>query len=240
MTERWQYVTDIHGDLICPKARDAAIKFRDKFKPEVRIIGGDLFDLRALRNGASDEEKAEGIAADIAEGLKFLRDYGATHLLLGNHDYRLIEKAERCRNGVLRDHCRQLVEKITDECEVIGCKMYPYDVKRGVMHYANYRLVHGYCHNLHSANKAGLAFGNVIMGHVHTFQRATVERYEECTAWTCGMMADPEQMGYARRSQGFLRWRQGFMYGWSDGDRLKVNTVEAHDGTWTYPTKFNR
>ncbi len=215
--------------------------FRDKFKPDVRIIGGDLFDLRALRNGASDEEKAEGIAADIEAGLKFLRDYQATHFLLGNHDFRLVEKAEKSRDGVLRDHCRMLVDKITDECHLIGCKLYPYDVKRGVMEYGNYKFIHGYCHNMHSANKAGLCYGNVIMGHVHTFQEASPERDDGPTAYTCGMLADGERMGYARRRQGFHRWKQGFMYGWKrDDDTLAVQSVRGQGKHWIYPTRFSK
>lgn len=239
--ERWQYVTDIHGDLLCEDARSAAFKFRDKFKPEVRIIGGDLFDLRALRNGASQEEKEEGILDDVEAGLKFLRDYDATHLLLGNHDYRLVEKAEKNSNGVMRDYCRLLLDKIQDECYLIDCKIYPYDVVRGVLKYGNYKFIHGYCHNIHSAHKAGQAYGNVVMGHVHTFQEASPERDDCPTAYTCGMMADPERMGYARRRQGFLRWKQGFMYGWkTDEDRLIIQTVKKDGPEWIYPTKFNK
>jgi hypothetical protein len=239
--ERWQYVTDTHGDLICPVARDAVLKFRDKFKPTVRIHGGDMFDFRALRGGASDEERAEGIAADLDAGLKFLRDYSPTHLLLGNHDFRLIEKAERCANGMLQEHCRLLVGKIEEACADIGCKLYPYDVERGVLKYGNYKFVHGYVHNMHSAHKAAACFGNVIMGHVHGFQRASPERDDNPTGWTCGHLADASRMGYARRRQGFLRWRQGFMYGWrTNADRLLINTVEKEGDEWVYPTKFNR
>ena len=237
--ERWQFVTDIHGDLLCPAARKAALGFRDKFKPTVRIIGGDLFDMRALRKNASDEERQEGIAGDIEAGLKFLRDFQPTHLLLGNHDYRLIERAERCADGKLREYCRMLVDKITDACEDIGCKLYPYDVDDGVLEYGDYKIVHGYCHNMHSAHAAAMAYGNVIMGHVHQFQRSSPARHDRVTGWSCGMLADGRRTRYARTKQGFFRWQQGFMYGWNRENKLHINTVEAQDGTWYYPTRFS-
>jgi len=189
-----------------------------------------------MRNGP------KGIAADLDAGLKFLRDYSPTHLLLGNHDFRLIEKAERCANGMLQEHCRLLVGKIEEACADIGCKLYPYDVERGVLKYGNYSFIHGYCHNMHTAHKAGQCFGNVVMGHVHTFQRAAPERADNPTAWTCGHLADASRMGYARRRQGFLRWKQGFMYGWrTNADRLLINTVEKEGDEMGVPRrKFNR
>jgi len=229
----WMAVTDTHGDLIDPDGRDAVLRFVDVHEPGVRIHMGDVWDLRALRKNASDEERAEGIRDDIEAGLKFLRAYRPTHLLLGNHDYRLWEKADRCADGTLRDHCRMLIEKIHEELEDIGTVLFPYDVEDGIFYYGDRKFIHGYCHNMHSAHKAGQCYGNVTMGHVHQFQRACPERDDNPEAWTCGHLLDAKRAKYARRRQGTLRWQQGFMYGWKDdNEHVSTYTVEPTGGRW--------
>ncbi len=240
--ERWQAVFDIHGDKSCSKAVATALRFRDRFKPQVRVIGGDLFDFGALRNGASAEEKVEGIEADVEAGIKFLYDFHPTHFLLGNHDYRIVEKAQKKGgNGVIRDHCRLLVGELERHCRELNCKLYPYDVVKGVMQYGDLRIVHGYCHGMNSAKKLGAAMGKSLMGHIHTDTEYSAEDYEGTTAYTSGMLADPEKMEYARRHMGFLRWRQSFKYGWRpNDDEVIVQTVKGHKKDWHYPTRFNK
>lgn len=191
-----------------------------------------------MRNNASDEERAEGIAHDIECGLDLLRKYEPTHLLLGNHDYRLWERAERCADGKLREYCRLLVDKILDELDAMGCQVFPYDIERGIMQYGDRKFMHGYCHNMHSAHKAGMTYGNCTFGHVHSFQRACPVRDDHPVAWSCGHLMDAGRASYSRRRLGTLRWQQGFMYGWLTDGHVSTFTVEPSGGKWHIPGGF--
>jgi len=240
--ERWQAVFDIHGNHQCKKAVRTALRFRDKFKPKVRVIGGDLFDFAAIRNGASVEEKALSMEADVEAGIKFLYDFHPTHFLLGNHDYRIVERAERNSGcGIMRDHCRRLHEEIMAHCRELRCEVFPYDVKKGVFQYGDLRILHGYCHGVNSARKLAQSYGKSLMGHIHTDSEFTNDDFEGSVGYTSGMLADPEKMSYARRHLGFLKWNQSFKYGWrTEEDHVVVQTVKGVGGDWIYPTRFNK
>lgn len=237
--KRWMYVTDSHGDLICPRARDAALAFAKKFKPEIRIHGGDAFDFRALRNGASEEERQEGITDDLEAGLAFLNDYKPTVFLWGNHDDRIVQKAAKCADGNLREFCRLIHDRIMDTLGALGCEVRPYDVEDGRYVLGDYKLIHGYNHDMHSAHKAGSVYGNCIMGHVHTFQQAKPLRDDAPTSYTCGSLMDAKRASYARRRLNTMVWENGWMYGWiTDDNKLIVQSVRQVAGRWMIPTGF--
>ena len=59
--ERIIFASDLHGDLLDSQAVDALYAFTKEWKPHHKIFGGDLFDFRPLRKGATTEEKAETI-----------------------------------------------------------------------------------------------------------------------------------------------------------------------------------
>src|SRR6478609_621792 len=90
-------VSDVHGDKQDHVATDAALAFTADFKPEIRVIAGDLWDFGAIRKGASPEEQAESMASDYEAGrtfaMKFFKGGAVNHLMLGNHDFRAIELA---------------------------------------------------------------------------------------------------------------------------------------------------
>jgi hypothetical protein len=233
------YVTDNHGDLIDPASRDAALAFAERFQPEVRIHGGDVFDLRSLRSGASNDDRAEGIRADMEAGIAFLRDYAPTALLWGNHDDRLIERAANCRDGNLRELCQLWVDRVNDELNAIGCEVHPYDVDDGVYEFGGFNFVHGYNSNQHTAHKAAQIYDNCIMGHVHNFQESHPQRHKRVVGYTCGCLADIKRMRYARRRPATLTWQNGWLYGWEVDGQLIVQSVRrGHDGKFRIPLDF--
>lgn len=233
------YVSDSHGDLICPRARDACLAFMRKFKPDIRIHGGDAFDLRPLGKKATDEDKQQGIQQDIEAGLKFLKAYKPTVFLWGNHDTRLIETANKAASGDLRNYCTLLHNNIIDTLEMMGCEVRPYDVEHGAYRLGDHWLIHGYNANLHAAHKAATIYGNVIMGHVHRFLQAKPPRIDGATGYTCGCLMDPQLASYARRSPSTLTWEQGWMYGWiTDEGKLIVQSIRGIDGRWFIPNSF--
>ena len=48
---------DVHGDQQDKKACEVFFKFAKDWKPEIRVMGGDLFDFRPLRKKASEDER---------------------------------------------------------------------------------------------------------------------------------------------------------------------------------------
>ena len=64
---RFQAGFDIHGDMQDPAVNEVFFKFAEIWKPKIRICGGDLFDLRPLRKGASEDERRESIRDDVNE-----------------------------------------------------------------------------------------------------------------------------------------------------------------------------
>ena len=91
---KFVFATDSHGDMQDDASVAMFFKFMAEWKPAIRVMGGDAFDLRPLRKGASEDEKRESIRADIIAGKKFLKRMQPTHFLRGNHDERLWELAE--------------------------------------------------------------------------------------------------------------------------------------------------
>lgn len=237
--KRFTCITDTHGDLEHKPTTRALLEFCKTYKPEVRLHLGDAFDLRALRNGASDEEKAEGVAADIEAGLTFLRAYRPTVFMFGNHDFRAVERATHCADGMLREHCRLLLDKIMDEFAAMGTKVYPYDMERGVHRWGGVNWLHGYHANMHAAAMAGRVYGPCFMGHVHTRQVVQIRRLGggEAVTLPCGM--DIKRADYARRRLATLAWCNGFAWGEGDDDSLVYNIATPRpDGRYLLPTHF--
>lgn len=236
--QRWMLCTDTHGDKIDPAARDAAMRFRDAFQPEVRIDGGDIFDFRPLRKGASEDEILETLAADVEAGQKWLKDYQPTQVLLGNHDWRLWDRAQDCTDGVKAQYLRQMIDNILDGFDLAGTQWFPYDIERGVFQYGDTKFLHGYGHGMHIGYHLAMEYGNAIMGHVHQFQESPGKRVDRTVGRTCGCMCKLD-MGYNRRRTASFRWSQGFMYGWKDEDgTLYVQTLRPVAGKWHVPKEF--
>lgn len=232
------FCTDTHGDMIDPAARDAAMRFRDAFKPDVRIDGGDVFDFRALRRGADDHERAEAIAADVAAGESWLRDYEPTQMLWGNHDKRLLDAIQTTGDGNKRAYYSLLHDGIMDTLDEIGCKSYPYDIERGVFRYGDTAFLHGYGAGMHVGYALAMEYGNAVMGHVHQFQESPARRIDRPVGRTCGCMCKLD-MGYNRFRTASFRWSQGFFYGWKDDNgKLYFESLRPVAGRWHIPKEF--
>lgn len=78
---------DVHGDKQNKVACEVFFRFMKDWKPEIRVMGGDLFDFRPLRRKASEEEKRESMREDFEAGMGFLKRMRPTHYLRGNHSF---------------------------------------------------------------------------------------------------------------------------------------------------------
>ena len=236
MIERFVWAYDNHGDMADPKAMAVFREFVEYFKPHFRGHGGDAFDLRALRSNASQEEKQEGVAADVDMGVDFLKWFNPHVWLWGNHDHRIVRKTEESNHGTLRDYCRMLHNRILDD--VPNARMIPYGKRDGVFEYGDHRFIHGYNANLHAAYKAASHYGNVVMGHVHcTTGPVRFPNYDGFTGYSSGCLCRLE-MEYNKGHINTLKQNHGFIYGFKIHGKLIIHHAYATDGVWVLPTEF--
>lgn len=233
---RWMAITDNHGDMIDPQAERAAREFCKWFKPNRRIHMGDVWDFRALRRGAGDEEKREPIRADFDAGMELLSWFKPQVLLRGNHDERLFDCAANARNATLADFCLGYVSEIASRLK--GVEVLPYSKRHGVYRMGHLKFIHGYNSGITAARLAAQAYGNVLMGHVHACDVFSIPGLEPREGRAIGCLCRLD-MDYNRAQLNTLRQAHGFAYGlvWPNG---KYTVWQARDieGVWVFPSEF--
>jgi predicted phosphodiesterase len=215
------FASDLHGDKQDYDAVAHLHKFVDEFKPDVRIFGGDLFDFSPLMRSADAAERNASMEADVEAGMEFLKEFKPHHFLLGNHDDRLWQTAEKHSLGIIRDTAKLGIKDIEKTCRSIKCKMYPYDVDKGILKLGKIKFCHGYFHGITATKRHAETFseqgGLVVHGHIHSIQHHSI----------------PKQGGGAGISAGCLATTA------MDWNRAKVNRL-AHEAGWVYGYYSNK
>ena len=174
--QKWVLVTDTHGNEINEECSKAFLKFCDEYSPDVRIHGGDVFDFKALRNGASADDKAASMEDDFVAGRKFLREYFVGDckkvLTFGNHDYRIFAN-QKSSNATVAYAAYKGSEEITKLTNDLGVETLPYHIKDGRYQMGDATFIHGF-----ECSMAGLkreAMTNptqfTFQGHIHSDER---------------------------------------------------------------------
>jgi predicted phosphodiesterase len=234
--QRFVVCSDLHGDMHDPSAVSALHKFCKHWKPELRIFAGDLWDFRAFRKGASDEEKRESMAVDFTDGMEFLREFQPRYFLRGNHDERLWDKAHD-RNGVVSDHAQKLVGELDDELRKLGTTLLPYHKRLGVLVIGHLKVLHGFSCGIYATRQTALVYGASLMGHVHTIDEHAIPGLERRVARAIGCLCKLD-MDYNSRSPNTLRQAHGFAFGVlnkRNGDYLCWQAEEI-GGKWIVPS----
>jgi len=205
---------DSHGSLVCEKSKKKFLDFVDDWKPHHRIHLGDLWDFSPLRKGASQEEKADGIADDYVAGIEFLDEYKPHFLTLGNHDDRIWMHSTHCADGVMRERCSQLAEASENEFKKRKIQWVPYHVTRYLqMPEGGPKLIHGFRSTMYPAKAHFENWGPSICGHVHKPDTYVARHIDGQASYSVGCLADISKMSYADRMPAKLAWRQGWLYG---------------------------
>lgn len=235
---KFVFATDVHGDMQSKSAVKTLLEFCGDFKPDVKVFGGDLWDFRALRKGASEDEKRESMSKDYNAGLEFIKRFKPKYFLRGNHDERLWELAESDR-GVISDYAMSCVVEIGDVLKKMDCKMLPYHKRDGVLRLGSLKLLHGFFCGVNSARQHALVYGSCLFGHVHNVDQHSIAGLERRTARAIGALCSLD-MSYAARTPSTLRQSNGFAFGVisKKTGRYFVSQAERIDGKWMIPTSF--
>jgi hypothetical protein len=228
-------IFDTHGDMADASAVNAMLQFKKMWKPDISIHGGDAFDLRALRKGASAEEEFEDVQADIDAGLDLMRRYRPDVYLRGNHCERLWDAAQS-HNPILSRFASLTIEEVMG---AIGkAQMYPYDKRAGVHRMGNLKIIHGYHSGINAARQSALCYGSVIGGHCHVIDAASIPGLERRIGRIAGAMCKLD-MPYNRAHANTLRQQLGFAYGvlWPNGN-YQYFQAECTDGMWLFPSEM--
>jgi predicted phosphodiesterase len=239
---KWIYASDLHGDMQQGDVVKELYEFTKKFKPDVKIFGGDLFDFRAIRRGASATERADSMALDVELGLDFLNNWRPHVFLRGNHDERLWDTAKYADDGLVRDHAQDGVRSITTKCKLIKCKMLPYNVNTGVYRLGKLSFIHGFHAGIFATKRHAEVFadqgGATIHGHTHSIQQCNIPRHGGATGYGAGCLCRLD-MEYNRHFTARLSHEHGWCYGFATKNDFQVFQARKMGERCVYATAFN-
>ena len=239
--KRFTICSDVHGSLLDTVATKACLSFVREYKPEIRVIAGDLFDFAAIRKGATDDERALSMRDDFEAGsrfaLEFFKGGKENHLMLGNHDVRAWDLRDST-DAVRADLGQMMVRDIEGLARGCKAKLWPYDSREGVLEIGHLKVVHGYHTGVSACASHSRIYGNVVFGHVHSIENYQTPglRQQEARAIGCLCNLNPD---YANRKTGKLRWAHGWAAGhvFEDGT-YSIFQVRGVNGQFHAPSAF--
>lgn len=234
---RFVFASDTHGDMACQESLAALYAYCKDYKPDLRIAGGDHFDMRSLRKGAmSDVEGQESLQADEKAGIDFLRRYKPNVYLKGNHEYRIERMAKINSSAIVRDYCADLETRIDAAATKAGAKVIlPYHHKLGLYRNGPITAHHGIGTNLqrmgmHYASEGGL----FMCGHGHSGHQVNLPKHNGGAAYMSPCMCRIDDMDYATTYLGTARWNNGFIAGWFHGSDWKAWIIHRIGDRWLW------
>jgi predicted phosphodiesterase len=235
--KRWVCAGDVHGDKQDKGANDAFFKFADLWRPDYRIMAGDLWDFRPLRKGASPDERRESMQDDYDAGKEWLERFRPTRFLRGNHDERLWELA-KYGDGLSKDYACKGVIEIEALLAKMRCQMQRYSVRENIFQIGSLKVCHGFGRSgLTAARRHAQAYGSILLFHFHTIQQSSIEGLENRIGRVCGALCQLD-MEYNERNIGSLMGRHGWPYGVVNDRTGHYHMWQAEqiDGKWLVPS----
>lgn len=245
ITKKWRRVMAVgcsHGNRANPKALDAVLRFKRRYKPDAVIHLGDAYDLASLRAGAmgnsNDSDSVDDYMADIDAGAKFIGQLEPTVLCVGNHD----ERAAKFRghhNAVIRGYAAMLWDKMlapARKCKAKVIEQYTV-LPAGWYTLGGYKWGHGHLYAGNFLRDTATAWGNTVVAHAHRAGMAKGRRSDNPTCFSPGTLADIPAMEYALRRAATLEWSHGIVWGEYTDDRAQLMVTEWPQGEteWRLP-----
>lgn len=216
--ERLVIIGDPHGDKIKEGLADRLFAFLDDFRPKLVIHGGDNWDFRYLRNGASEKEEGEDASLDFSLGSEFMLrylSYGTQRVFLrGNHDERPYDTYRNATKEKVRIAARKVIEDMEKVTAKRRAQVLPYSSRQGVLDLNGLRVIHGYACGINAARRFAQVYGTCAFLHTHSMDVAPAESWPSpAVAYGAGCLMEPDQP-YNDRQVNKLRHENGFLYGY--------------------------
>lgn len=241
LPRKFMVVSDIHGSEQDPTAVHSALRFSKSFKPDIRVIAGDLWDFAAIRHGASEEERSQSMWLDFEAGKHFADQFfsedAANHLMIGNHDYRVWDMLDS-PDGVKRDLADVMIGDIKLLARSHNATLWPYDARDGVLRIGHLKVVHGFHVGINACSTHARIYGNVVFGHIHSIESFQTPGLEQREARSIGCLCKLDQK-YVNNKTAKLRWSHGWAYGWlfNDGS-YQIHQARSVEGRFYVSTKI--
>lgn len=240
---KFVFFSDNHGDMQDDDTVLALTRFLADFSPDIKIHGGDGFDIRSLRKNAIGAEEYNSMDRDIEMGLEFLEKTKPDVYHYGNHEHRLFKAIESSGNGIVRDYCKGVIRDIEYTLRKNGCKLIlPYHAEDGVFEMGPISTCHGYSVNQNSVREHAVHYsprgGATLIGHLHTIMQANAKRHKGVVGFCGGALCNKKKMGYAHINLNTSSWGNGWLYGWVKGKDWKVLQAHKVGGKWLAPIDF--
>lgn len=242
MRKTFQIVSDIHGIHRNERACNASLAFAKDFKPDIRVIAGDLFDFAAIRKGASDEERSLSLAEDYELGMDYAKRFfagGSERVFLnGNHDSPRLLALSQSTDGARADLGKLMLRDLNAGMARLKAKVLPYDSRYGIYDIGHLKVCHGYFTGTTACAKHAAVYGNVVFGHIHSIESYQVPGLDQREARSIGCLCDLDP-DYASTKTGKLRWAHGWAFGWAEDDgTYSLFQVRGVNGKFTAPVQI--
>lgn len=245
--EKFLFLADSHGQLRDIETIEKAREFAIWFKPDWLIGGGDFWDLRCLRSGASDSEQNSTLKDDLvaAEDTfdRFFGSYASAKkvFLAGNHDHPRVERLLTHPKALVREFAANLIDDMDSVIKRFVGDSRPYNKRSGVLTVEGFNFLHGYSCGIHATRKHAISYGHCMFGHIHAFGVHTLEDMTQSTAYSVGCACDVDQE-YNAAQMGTLRQENGFAYGFLDGARriFDVHFARKVGDEYFLPTEWGK
>ena len=204
-----------HGSLADPDAIEVALKFKEAYKPEIRVHHGDVFDFSAFRFGAKGtKDEAEQLAPDIEAGCNFIEAYEPTHVILGNHDDRVFQLSSH-HNAILRYAASMARNEFLETCRKVGARVIDsYDINDEPLRFGDTNFIHGFGLGGENALRdMAEHFGKCVTAHFHRAEIVGGRHYQHPICCCTGTLANVGMMPYAKTRRATARWSHGLPYG---------------------------
>ena len=205
-------IPDLHGDQADPETVSVMRQYIRDYKPNARVMIGDIFDFRNLRRGASEEERSDSMREDVMAGKALIDIFRPTHVTLGNHDQRLWDEA-RNGKGLIQEYCQRGVDDIKAQFRKHKTEWCEYSIHEGIEIGAAY-FIHGFRANIHSAKSTAEDHAkpgrSIFYGHTHS--TSVYKSVGGTKAYNIGCACNLD-MEYSRRRPNTLRHEHAFAAG---------------------------
>jgi hypothetical protein len=236
--KRFVYAADVHGEYQEKEPNEALFKFIGLYKPDIRICGGDVWNMGPIRKKADKHEKRESMKRDYIEGKIWLERFKPHYFLRGNHDERIFDLAEE-EDGIIKDHAENCVEEIETLMRKLRCRMLPYSKRSGILKLGHLHFAHGFKCGINAAREQARTYHNIVVGHGHGIQAQSIEGLEPRCGWMSGCLCQLDQK-YNRGHTGSLVHEHGWAYGLINQKTGDFQYLQARKAgkQWMLATEF--